>query len=120
MPEFVQSGWETLDLAWWQGLAAVGAVLAGGSISGLTGFGFALVIVPVLLLLFPPATVVVVVTSLGVASGIPILIEDHHRIRARIVAPLMIPALLGLLVGVSILTTLYGHYVEGRPLPPTT
>lgn len=25
-----------------------------------------------------------------------------------------------MLVGVSILTTLYGHYVEGRPLPPTT
>lgn len=55
----MQSIWSWLDVGAWQCLAAIGAALLGGTISGLTGFGFGLVVVPILLMLFPPATVVV-------------------------------------------------------------
>ena len=104
--ELIQSAWATLDLGTWQAVAAVCAIMIGATISGLTGFGFGLVIVPIMLLLFSPPTVVVLTSSLAIASGLPILIEDRHKVRLRIVSPLMIPAILGLFVGIQILTTL--------------
>jgi uncharacterized membrane protein YfcA len=110
--DLIQTAWNALDLTAWQAFAAVCAVLTGATISGLTGFGFALVIVPIMLLLFEPATVVVITSGLAIASGLPILVEDRTRIRIRIVAPLMLPALLGLLVGVSILTTVDTRYIK--------
>jgi hypothetical protein len=112
MVDLIQSAWNTLDLETWQAVAAIGAVLAGSTISGLTGFGFALVIVPILLLLFAPATVVVITSGLAIASGLPILVEDRTKIRIRIISPLMIPALLGLLVGVNILTTVDTRFIK--------
>jgi uncharacterized protein len=112
VPDLIQSAWSALDLAWWQAIAALAAVLLGATISGLTGFGFGLVIVPFMLMLFPPPAVVVLTSSLAIASGIPILIEDKDKIRVRIISPLMIPALLGLLIGVRILTGVDTRYVK--------
>lgn len=106
MSDLIQTAWTTLDLTTWQAIAAVCAILVGATISGLTGFGFGLVIVPIMLLLFPPPTVVVLTSSLAIASGLPILIEDRHKVRLRIVSPLMIPAILGLFAGIQVLTTL--------------
>jgi uncharacterized membrane protein YfcA len=103
LPELLQSAWTGLDLAWWQAIAALGAVLLGATISGLTGFGFALVIVPVMLLIFAPPAVVVLTGLLAIASGIPILARDRSKIRSRIVSPLLLPALLGSMIGVRIL-----------------
>lgn len=100
----MQSIWSWLDVGAWQCLAAIGAALLGGTISGLTGFGFGLVVVPILLMLFPPATVVVLSKGLGVASGVPILLADWRLARARLIAPLFIPALVGLGLGAAILT----------------
>ena len=104
MPDLIQSAWNALDLGAWQAVAALGAVLLGATISGLTGFGFGLVIVPIMLLLFPPPTVVVLTSSLAIASGLPILLQDRLHIRVRIISPLLIPALIGLPIGVQILT----------------
>ena len=112
MPELLQSAWTGLDLAWWQATAAVGVVLLGATISGLTGFGFGLVIVPFMLLLFDPAAVVVLTGALAIASGIPILVQDRTLIRVRIVSPLLAPALIGSFVGVRILTTLDTRYLK--------
>jgi|tagenome__1003787_1003787.scaffolds.fasta_scaffold20979856_4 uncharacterized membrane protein YfcA len=93
-----------LDLHWWQLIAAIGAALAGGIISGLTGFGFGLVIVPVLLMLFPPASVVVLSKGLGAASGVPILVSDWRDVRFRTIATMFVPAVCGLVIGTAILT----------------
>lgn len=97
--------WSWLDIAAWQLAAAIAASLVGGIISGLTGFGFGLVVVPILLMLFPPPTVVVLSKGLGVSSGVPILWADWRIARARTIAHLFIPAVLGLVAGVWILTT---------------
>jgi uncharacterized membrane protein YfcA len=102
--DLIQSGWNALDLQAWQAVAAIAAVLLGATISGLTGFGFGLVIVPIMLLLFPPPTVVVLTASLAIASGLPILLEDRGHIRVRIISPLLVPALIGLPIGVQVLT----------------
>jgi uncharacterized membrane protein YfcA len=97
--------WSWLDVEAWQLAAAIAAATIGGIISGLTGFGFGLVVVPILLMLFPPPTVVVLSKGLGVSSGLPILWADWRIARARIIATLIFPALIGLLVGIWILTT---------------
>ena len=104
MQELLQSAWTTLDVEWWQAVAAAAALLIGSTIAGLTGFGFALVIVPILLLIFAPPTVVVLTMGLAISSGIPILAQDRALIRARVIAPLILPALLGSLAGVRLLT----------------
>jgi uncharacterized membrane protein YfcA len=98
-----QSVWHALDVEAWQLTAAVLATLAGGVISGITGFGFGLVVVPILLMLFPPASVVVLSKGLGVSSGFPILCEDWRLARFRMVGAMILPAIPGLLVGVLIL-----------------
>ena len=103
MVDAVQSVWRTLDVHTWQLIAAIAAVLIGGVIGGLTGFGFGLVIVPVLLMLFPPASVVVLSKGLGVASGFPILVEDWRMARFRMIGAMIVPAIPGLIVGVLIL-----------------
>jgi uncharacterized membrane protein YfcA len=112
VPDLLQSVWDWLDLGLWQLLVALGATLLAGSISGLTGFGFGLVIVPILLLLFEPATVVVLTGVLAVASGLPILAQDRAMVRSRIVMPLLIPALIGALTGVRLLTSLDSTYIK--------
>lgn len=112
MPDLIHSAWNALDLGSWQAIAAVCAILVGATISGLTGFGFGLVIVPIMLLLFPPPTVVVLTSSLAIASGLPILIEDRRKVRLRIISPLMIPAIVGLFVGIQILTRLDTRYIK--------
>lgn len=112
MAHLLLSAWGSLDLVWWQAMFAVAAVLLGATISGLTGFGFALVIVPVLLLIFEPPTVVVLTSSLAVASGLPIVVQDRSLVRVRMVLPLMIPALVGLVVGVQILTRVDTRYIK--------
>ena len=112
MAHLLLSAWGSLDLVWWQAMIAMAAVLLGATISGLTGFGFALVIVPVLLLIFEPPTVVVLTSSLAVVSGLPIVVQDRSLVRVRMVLPLMIPALLGLVVGVQILTRVDTRYIK--------
>ncbi|HRA46596.1 MAG TPA: sulfite exporter TauE/SafE family protein [Thermomicrobiales bacterium] len=103
MPDVLQTIWQALDVSWWQLLAAIAAVTVGGIISGLTGFGFGLVSVPVLLLLFPPASVVVLAKGLGLSSGVPILIADRKLVRVRLILTMIVPAIAGLFLGVAIL-----------------
>jgi len=112
VPELIQPAWNALDLGVWQAVAALGAVLLGATITGLTGFGFGLVIVPIMLLLFPPPTVVVLTSSLAIASGLPILLEDRAHVRVRIISPLLVPALIGLPIGVQVLTGVDTRFIK--------
>jgi uncharacterized membrane protein YfcA len=95
--------WDLLDVTVWQALGAIGIVAFGGTISGLTGFGFGLVIVPVLLMIFPASTVVILSKSLGLGSGLPIVLQDWRSVRPRLIAGLFIPACVGLALGTVVL-----------------
>ena len=112
MIEILQSGWAALDLQWWQALAAIGAVSVGGTISGLTGFGFGLVIVPILLLIFSPVEVVVLSKSLSTASSLPILLADWRLARGKLVMRLFVPAVAGMLVGAQVLTRADPRFIK--------
>lgn len=85
-------------------MASIVAVSVAGTISGLTGFGFGLVIVPILLLIFSPAEVVVLSKTLSTGSSLPTLIEDWRLARGRIIVRLFAPAIVGMVLGTQILT----------------
>ena len=104
MIDLVQSGWGALDLHWWQAIAAIVAVSVGGTISGLTGFGFGLVIVPILLMIFSPVEVVILSKSLSSGSSLPILLADWRLARGKLIMRLIIPAIAGMILGTQVLT----------------
>ena len=93
-----------LGLDPWTLVAAAGIVVLGGTVSGVTGFGFGLVIIPILLTIFPPATVVAVNRVLGFVTGVVILGQDHRHVERGVVARIIPWATIGLVGGVAVLT----------------
>lgn len=93
-----------LGLDPWTLVAAIGIVLLGGTVSGVTGFGFGLVIIPIMLTIFPPATVVAVNRVLGFVTGLVILGQDHRHVERGVVARLIPWSTIGLVGGIAVLT----------------
>lgn len=93
-----------LGLDPWTLAVAALIVLLGGTVSGVTGFGFGLVIIPILLTIFPPATVVAVNRVLGFVTGMVILGQDRGHVERGTVARLIPWAVIGLAGGVAVLT----------------
>ncbi len=93
-----------LGLDPWTLVAAAGIVLLGGTVSGVTGFGFGLVIIPIMLTIFPPATVVALNRVLGFVTGIMILGQDHGHAERGVIARLIPWATIGLAGGIVVLT----------------
>lgn len=79
------------------------AVLVSGTVSGLAGFGFALVCVPMLLLVYDPATVIPVSVALSVFTATTIAFEARRDVEMKSIALLLPFALVGLVLGVEVL-----------------
>ncbi|HYJ59900.1 MAG TPA: sulfite exporter TauE/SafE family protein [Actinomycetota bacterium] len=86
-------------------VAAALAAFAGGAIQSVSGFGYALLVVPVLTVVSGPRVAVVVMTAIGV----PLVIANGWRWRARLrhrMAVLLVgTALLGIPLGALFLRT---------------
>lgn len=95
-----------------QVIVASGAVFAGGLLNGITGFGFALLSIPLLLWALPPASVVFVVTALGTLTTAVIALRSRSTIAWRVVALLMPGAVAGLWLGTAILAALPSETLE--------
>jgi len=78
------------------------AFLAAGTQS-LTGFGFALVMVPLLSLFWDVKLAVVTSALLSTVAIVPLTVEVRRRIRPWKVAPLILGSLLGIPAGIVIL-----------------
>ena len=87
-------------------LIAMAIAGAGGVVSGLAGFGFGLVVVPLLLQLYPPATVTAVAVSLTLATGWVVLLGSWRTVQVRTVLGLIPGATIGVFVGAALLRTL--------------
>jgi uncharacterized membrane protein YfcA len=85
--------------------AAAAAAFTGASLQSATGFGFALVLSPVLFALLDPAQAVSALLALGVVLNVLVLL-DGGRVRWRALAPLLVAALPGLGVGLVLLSAL--------------
>ena len=87
-------------------LIAMLIALMGGIVSGLAGFGFGLVTVPLLLMLYPPATVTTVGSSLVLASGWIVLLSTWRTVQVRTVGALVPGATIGVFFGTVLLRNL--------------
>lgn len=83
---------------------AICAVLFAAFIRGLAGFGFALILAPVLLLILSPAAVVVINLFLGLLSSIVVMLHSFARIDFKRVLPMALSSLLGIPLGVWIIS----------------
>ena len=84
-------------------LPITGGALAGGLVSGLTGFGTGLTALPIWLLTLPPALASPLVILCSVVSQVQTLPSIWHAIDLRRTAPFVAGGLLGVPVGVAIL-----------------
>ncbi len=83
---------------------ALCAVLFAAFIRGLAGFGFALILAPVLLLILNPVAVVVINLFLSLLSNIVVVIHSFARIDFKRILPMALSSLLGIPLGVWIIS----------------
>jgi uncharacterized membrane protein YfcA len=82
---------------------AVGVAFLAAGTQSLTGFGFALVMVPLLSLFWDVKLAVATSVLLGTVAILPLTVEVRRRIRPWKVAPLVLGSLLGIPAGIVIL-----------------
>ena len=93
-------------------VAAALIVFVARLLSGVTGFGFALVTVPPLMLFYDPARVVSTSILLALATGGLLLIGVSHHIETRTVIALLPSAAVGSLAGVALLAVLEANAIQ--------
>lgn len=94
---------EVFSLSWF---IISGVVFVASFVRGVSGFGFALVLVPVLLLFVDPRDVVVTSLSLGFAGQIVLLIYSFKKVDLKRILPMAGSSLLGIPVGVWIISVI--------------
>ena len=85
---------------------AAAAVLAGQLVKGITGFGSALVAVPLLSFLFEPATAILLVAGSDVFGGLWLVWDARKRVAFTLVLGMLVPVILGQWVGTDLLMVL--------------
>jgi uncharacterized protein len=93
-------------------LIALFAAFAAGSISGLTGFGLALISVPILLFVYEPRTVVFLSVVMSVVICADVVRDSFRDADKRIVAALVLPSFVGVVMGAEILRVVDPLYIR--------
>ena len=93
-------------------LVALFAALLAGLVTGLTGFGLALISTPILLFVYEPKTVVVLTAIFSVFINTAVVWDSWHEARKRLALTLLVPALVGVVVGVEVLRIVDPDYVR--------
>ena len=93
-------------------LVALFAALLAGVVTGLTGFGLALISTPILLFVYEPRTVVVLTVILSIFISAAVVWDSWHEARRRLVLGLLVPALFGIVVGTVILGMMDPVYIR--------
>jgi uncharacterized protein len=91
---------------------ALFAALLAGVVTGLTGFGLALISTPILLFVYEPRTVVVLTVILSIFISAAVVWDSWHEARRRLVLALLIPALFGIVVGTVVLGVIDPVYIR--------
>ena len=85
---------------------ATASVFAAGIVKGLTGFGFSLLMVPILVTLLGPKTAVPVIVILNAASNVPLYLHSRKRSSLRRIWPLIIAGIVSIPAGTYLLLIL--------------
>jgi len=97
---------QSLDIFSLSWALAFFVVLFAAFIRGVAGFGFALVLAPVLLLIIGPKSAVVVILLLGLITHILALRYDFRNIYLKGIIPMSVGSLLGIPLGIWIITVI--------------
>jgi uncharacterized protein len=97
------NGFEIFGTSWF---LAVGALLVAAFIRGTTGFGFSLVFTPFMVLIMDPKAVIPVNLILASLSNIMVVASSYKSINIRRLLPMTIASLLGVPIGVFIITAI--------------
>lgn len=84
-------------------VVAMGIVLGAATISGITGFGFGLVSVPLLLMLYGPAEVVTITKVLTLSTSWIVIAHGWRQVKPRMILTVLPWALVGTFGGLLLL-----------------
>ena len=93
-------------------MVALFAALLAGVVTGMTGFGLALISTPILLFVYEPKTVIVLTSIFSVFINTAVVWDSWHESRKRLALTLLIPALVGVVIGVEVLRVIDPVYVR--------
>jgi uncharacterized protein len=96
----------------WALLVALFAALLAGMVTGLTGFGLALISTPILLFVYEPKTVVVLTAIFSVVITTAIVWDSWREANKRLALALLIPSIFGVVAGVEVLRAVDPDYVR--------
>ena len=91
---------------------AIFAALLAGIVTGLTGFGLALISTPILLFVYEPRTVIVLTTIFSIVINSAVVWDSWQEARRRLALALLIPAIFGIVAGVEVLRVINPDYVR--------
>ena len=79
-------------------------VLMAAMLKGMTGFGFALLAVPLLSLLFPMQSLIPAMTLFNLVTSVYILSSIKLKVKAKYFLPMLLASFVGIPIGVYVLT----------------
>lgn len=92
-------------------MALVAALLAG-TVTGLTGFGLALISTPLLLFVYEPRTVVVLTVFFSIFINIAVVWDSWREARRPLALALLVPSVVGVVLGAEVLRILDPLYIR--------
>ena len=96
----------------WGLLMALVAALLAGTVTGLTGFGLALISTPLLLFVYEPRTVVVLTVFFSIFINIAVVWDSWREARRPLALALLLPSVVGVVLGAEVLRVLDPLYIR--------
>ncbi len=96
----------------WELLVALFAALLAGTVTGLTGFGLALISTPLLLFVYEPRTVVVLTVFFSIFINIAVVWDSWREARRPLAVALFLPSAFGVVLGAEILRLVEPVYIR--------
>lgn len=96
----------------WSLLVALLAALLAGTVTGLTGFGLALISTPLLLFVYEPRTVVVLTVFFSIFINIAVVWDSWREARRPLALALLLPSVVGVVLGAEVLRILDPIYIR--------
>jgi uncharacterized membrane protein YfcA len=93
-------------------LVALFSALLAGIVTGMTGFGLALISTPLLLFVYEPRTVIVLTAVFSIFINAAVVLDSWRDAHGRLASALLLPAFAGIVVGAEILKTVEPVYIR--------
>ncbi len=88
------------------------AALLAGTVSGLTGFGLALISTPLLLFVYEPRTVIILTTAFSIFISAAVVYDSWREARQGLALALLIPSAVGVVLGTEVLRLVNPDYIR--------